>query len=280
MSDLAESKMTKKEADIVKLPTTSEGPPPPVLLQQAIAAGNTELARDLMTLMRDWKQWQDEEKRQARADEYHQALTAAMAADTWPEWIVKDQDVKLDKGRGYKFENLAEVLKEINPALREHGLTLRFRPSTRVEGTQVIVKVSCILRHSNGFSEESEPLEAPYDTSGAKNQIQAVGSAITYLARYATRAFFGLAASTDDDGRSVDAPANPLISAQQVVELRRLLEEIKPGKVKGKPINLEDYEKMFLLRLDMVDITDLTELPQSKFNDAMQIIEEKRKSNG
>ena len=52
----------------------------------------------------------------------------------------------------------------------------------------------------------SSPQEAPLDTSGGKNNIQAMGSAVSYLERYTLLAITGLSTKEmDDDGRGAGA---------------------------------------------------------------------------
>jgi hypothetical protein len=50
-------------------------------------------------------------------------------------------------------------------------------------------------------------MEAAADISGSKNQIQAIGSAVTYLERYTLFASYGLASKDqDDDGKASGRP--------------------------------------------------------------------------
>jgi len=62
---------------------------------------------------------------------------------------------------------------------------------------------------------ESTSIIGTADTSGGKNSIQGIGSAITYLQRYSLFSILGLAASeSDDDGAGVDA-----LDTDSVIEL-------------------------------------------------------------
>jgi hypothetical protein len=72
-----------------------------------------------------------------------------------------------------------------------------------------MVGVTCFLTHRMGHKDDGTYIEAPADTSGKKNAIQAVGSTITFLQRYTLLAAVGLApkdAIPDDDGRSHAEP--------------------------------------------------------------------------
>lgn len=114
--------------------------------------------------------------------------------------IMKDATVDFTSKKGrthYKHETLAGIAKVIDPILSRYGLSYRFR----TEQGQGGVKVTCIIAHSEGHSEETSLSGAP-DGSGSKNSFQAVGSAVTYLQRYTLKAALGLSAEVDDDGQA------------------------------------------------------------------------------
>lgn len=98
----------------------------------------------------------------------------------------------------YDYEDLAGILAVVDPILGQHGLSVRFR--TRNEANMPIV-VTCVISHRDGYSEENT-LSGPRDDSGKKNQLQQMGSTITYLQRYTLKAALGLASARDDDGVS------------------------------------------------------------------------------
>ena len=114
--------------------------------------------------------------------------------------IIKDATVDFTSNKGrthYRHETLAGIAKQIDPILSKHGLSYRFR----TEQGQGGVRVTCIVQHAQGHSEETTLSGAP-DQSGNKNGFQAVGSAVTYLQRYTLKAALGLSAEVDDDGQA------------------------------------------------------------------------------
>jgi hypothetical protein len=226
-----------------QLPQT-HAPTPMDLLMQAVSGGNIELAEKLMGLQERW------ERNQARKA-FDNAI--ASAKSTMPV-IVKNRDVNFGQGKtSYKFEDLATIAKAVDPILAEHGLSYRFRTNSEATG----VTVTCIVSHRDGHSEENS-LTAGFDTSGSKNAIQALGSAVTYLQRYTLKAALGLASSTDDDGQgSVDK-----ITDQQLADLISLADEVTADKVK-----FCKYMK----------VNSLADLPASKLNEAVAALEAKRK---
>lgn len=140
------------------------------------------------------------EKNQAR-----KAFDAAMAAAKAEIPVIfKNKVVDFTSQRGrthYRHEDMAEIARTVDPILARHGLSYRYRTET----TQAHVKVTCVLSHRDGHSEETD-LIAGHDNSGNKNSIQAIGSTITFLQRYTLKAALGLAASADDDGKAAAEP--------------------------------------------------------------------------
>lgn len=171
---------------------------PMEILQQAVNGGaSIETLEKLMGLQERW------ERNQARKD-----FDAAVAnAKAEMPVIVKNRRVDFTSPKGrtnYRYEDMAEIARTVDPVLSQHGLSYRFRTtSTPTEP----VTVTCILSHRSGHSEENT-LSAGRDETGNKNGIQAIGSTVTYLQRYALKAALGLAASDDDDARAVSQVAS------------------------------------------------------------------------
>jgi len=153
-----------------------------------------------------------------------------------------DVDFQTNKGRTkYKYEEFADIAREIDPVFARYGLSYRF--SVVQEGAKV--EVSCILSHADGYSEKTEPLIAVVDPGATNmNPLQALGSALTYLQRYQLRAALGLAAGKDDDARSL----TPKISAEQADELAKLLEET--GRSRAMILRLYGAEAIEDLTVD------------------------------
>lgn len=133
--------------------------------------------------------------------------------------IVKNQTANRGNAGSYKYEDLAQIAAQIDPVLSQFGLSYRFR--TETEGGKI--KVSCIVSHRDGYSEMTS-LESMADTSGAKNAIQAMGSAVTYLQRYTLKAALGLAAARDDDAKTPKAAVVEAMSADDFTILRERID--------------------------------------------------------
>lgn len=110
--------------------------------------------------------------------------------------------VEKGKTNNGKYARLEDIIETVRPVLGAHGFSLSHRTEWPDAKT---VKVIGILTHEQGYSRESEFLGAA-DTSGNKNAIQALGSAVSYGRRYTTKDLLNIVTKEeDDDGRKSDA---------------------------------------------------------------------------
>ncbi|QDP58719.1 MAG: putative essential recombination function protein [Prokaryotic dsDNA virus sp.] len=187
---------------------------PMEMIDRAIQSGaGVETLERLMALQERWE-----------ASQGKKAFDRAIAdAKAEIPTIRKNRRVNFTTQKGttdYRHEDMAEIVKTVDPILSAHGLSYRYR--TGQDGNTVTV--TCILSHREGYSEETT-LSSASDTSGNKNHLQAVGSAATYLQRYTLKMALGLAATADDDAAAAGRDQVDTITAEQVAELRRLLAE-------------------------------------------------------
>lgn len=117
--------------------------------------------------------------------------------------ILKDHKVSFGT-TNYKHEDLGDMVESLNPVMSKHGLSFSWRTENP---TLTTVKVTCIVTHRDGHSEETS-LIGPNDTSGGKNAIQGIGSSTSYLERYTLKAILGMASSHDDDGNGGNSNGN------------------------------------------------------------------------
>ena len=97
-----------------------------------------------------------------------------------------------------RYTTLGNLVSTVTPFLSQNGLSA----SWDIDQSSAKIKVTCIITHSLGHS-ESVWMEAPPDSSGAKNPIQQIKSTITYLKACTFESICGLAATDanlDDDG--------------------------------------------------------------------------------
>lgn len=189
------------------------------MLNKAVSQGaNIDVLEKLMSLQERWE-----------ANQARKAFDEAMAsAKAEIPVIIKNRTVDFTSAKGrthYRHEDLAEVARTVTPILARHGLSYRFRTSSAVNEPVV---VTCIVSHRDGHFEENT-LTAGRDDSGNKNNIQAVGSTLTYLQRMTLKAALGLAASDDDDG-AASAGSPDTVSDEKLAQLVELAEAVSADK--------------------------------------------------
>jgi len=245
-----------KELEVVKEPSAPMVMPtkdmtPNMLLQMAVSGGaDVEKLEKLMELQ------ERHEKNEARKA-YVRAMTAFKNN---PPKIDKDKAVGYSTSKGdvgYKHATLWNVTEKINEGLSKHGLSASW--TTKQDNGNVTV--TCVITHELGHS-ESTSLTASPDTSGSKNGIQAIGSTISYLERYTVLALTGLAThDMDDDGVSAETPE--LCTEEQSEDILMQMTELDVNQ-----------EKFF----EILKIKDLSEMTAKKYEEAVKLLEKKRKA--
>lgn len=210
------------------------------MLDRALAQGaSPEILEKFMGLHERW------EKNQARKA-FDEAVSLAKA-EIKP--IVRNSTGHNSK----KYADMAAVANAVDPIITKHGLSYRHRA---VQNERI--NVTCILSHKLGHSEETT-LAGPADKTGNKNDIQAIGSTLTYLQRYSLMLALGLAAGKDDDGKA--AEDGHTISDAQLQKLIAIADDVGADKIKF---------------CRFLKIEALADLPASRFADACAALEAKR----
>lgn len=192
----------KPQRALASRPDNAGALTPMDMLDRAVTQGaNVETLEKLMGLQERW------EKNQARKD--FDAAVASAKAEIQP--IVRNSTGHNSK----KYVDFAAIAKAVDPIITKHGLSYRFRTT---QGERI--NVTCVLAHRSGHFEETT-LSGPPDKTGSKNDIQAIGSTLTYLQRYSLVQMLGLAAANDDDGKAGGLGAK--ISADEAENLRDML---------------------------------------------------------
>ena len=186
------------------------------MLRLAVEKGaDLDKLQQLMGLQERWE-----------ANEAKKAYVTAMNAfKADPPEVFKSKHVSFDTAKGkteYDHALLEDAVTVIGIAMSKHGLSFRWD----CEQVEAMIKVTCIITHSQGHSERTW-LQSGADQSGGKNNIQALGSTVTYLQRYTLFAATGLAAKgVDDDG---NGPIE-YINEQQAADLECLITEVGADK--------------------------------------------------
>ena len=228
------SQVTKLEKQ-----NTLQAATPAALLEIAINQ-NADLDR-LEKLMEMQQRWEDNEARKA----YVTAMAGFQAEGIT---IIKDKE-----GHNSKYASLSHTLESIGKALQAHGLTHSWKTDQR-DG---LITVTCCVTHQLGHKECTSMFASP-DSSGSKNNIQAIGSTVSYLQRYTLYAVLGLASKEDD----TDGGKSNFITNEQVKKVKKLAKDVGAN------------EKIFL---EYLKVETFEDIPASKYNMAINALEAKRK---
>lgn len=183
MSNLIEVEEPKKELAQVS----------PMSLIQVAIESNADIEK-LERLMQLQQQWDSQQGRK----HFYEALAAFQRE--CPDIL------KTKKAHNSFYAPLGDIMNQIRGLLADCGLSIRFEQD-HSNG----VTVTCVVTHKDGHAERTT-MSAPADSSGSKNEIQAIASAVTYLQRYTLIGALGITtADADMDGR---LPQGELISEQ------------------------------------------------------------------
>lgn len=184
------------------------------------------------------------------------ALSAAQAAMGRALKDVNNQHFKT------KYADLASVQDACMPALLENGFAV-IQPVERDDAGNLYVRT--ILAHESG-----ETLECAVPLMIGKNDMQGLGSAITYARRYGLLCMSGVAPEDDDgnaavqnkrgDGPVVEPNAPATITADQLRELSE-----KAESVGADPVKFAQF----------LGVGSLDKLPRQRFADALAALDAK-----
>lgn len=147
------------------------------------------------------------------------------------------------------FKSKYAPLETILPAIKEHlkkaGLVFTQMPNHLMSSADKTYIPSIITKLIH--IESGEELSAEVPLVLAKQDPQGVGSAITYMRRYALVSMLGLNCDEDDDGNKASTPSQSVRNAPKYVQNAKDVESIlSPRKQAEKDI--QDEEDIFGLR--------------------------------
>lgn len=114
-----------------------------------------------------------------------------------------------------KFEDINEAIK---PHMKNHGFAISFRSNFK----DSIMLITGILTHKMGYSEETT-MQLPFDTSGAKNAVQAIGSSVSYGKRYVLCMLLNISTGGQDDDAKSEVQKPGSLDVGRVNRLRNAL---------------------------------------------------------
>lgn len=93
-----------------------------------------------------------------------------------------------------KYARYEDIMRAIKPVLTANGFAITFQ--TKNEGNTI--EVTGVLMHCEGWREQTS-MALPYDSSGSKNAVQAIGSSTSYGKRYVLCSLLNIATGDEDD---------------------------------------------------------------------------------
>lgn len=123
----------------------------------------------------------------------------------------------------FKFAKWEKVQAIIDDIIASEGFDLTFDSTVHPNGTAVVA----ILHHSGGHTRRTSTPPIPIDSGGGKNNVQGVGSSMSYGQRYATKFALNLRFEDDDDANLAGIK---FIDAESVKMIENLLTETKADR--------------------------------------------------
>jgi len=146
------------------------------------------------------------------------------------------------QGYGYTYAGLPEIFGVINPLLKKNGLGF----TQLIEGTSIVTT----LFHVETGETITSKTEIPQGVSLAKmNEFQVMGSAVTYIRRYALSSMLGIITDKDTDagGKAVKEVKKMIMNDNMFSKYLNALEEgnskLPIGKAKKDYNFTEDQVK-------------------------------------
>lgn len=138
-------------------------------------------------------------------------------------------------GYGYSYADLPAIFEIINPLLKKHGLGF-----TQLVGNSDIKTV--IFHYDSGESIETITSIPQGVQLKGMNEYQVLGSAITYIRRYALSSILGLVTDKDTDaaGEQVKKELPKAKATESTV--KAMLEAISQGKKDQVKDKMKNYE--------------------------------------
>lgn len=171
-----------------------------------------------------------------------------------------------------KYADLKEIVSAARPALAKYGLAFMQPVLPTIDGQNIL---HTLLTHNSGQWIESRMRVVP-----PKNDIQSMGSYITYLRRYSLASLIGIIASDEDDdgeiavhdtrdnfnkGTKLNHKYNPKEETYETIT-KEQLEEIR--------YELKTHTDLAEEILDKMKIQSLSDIPKSKYSVAIRRIRE------
>lgn len=197
----------------------AEAPLPAPIPEAPLLTAIVNLARDPATdvgkLEALLRMQAEMERRQAEREaiEAFARLSAAMPR------VKRNGAIDLGKGKPIPFAKWEDMDKVIRPLLAQEGFTLSFNSATREGGGLVVTGE---LMHRSGHV-RTAAIPLPIDQGPGRNNLQAVGSTLSYGKRYCAEMLLNIVREGDDDDGTKGGTR--FATDDEVAELQALIKE-------------------------------------------------------
>ena len=172
------------------------------------------------------------------------------------------------KKQSTPYATFHEINRITKPILKSHKFAMLLLPDVGRDGAGILMRGTlsyvCDTQYGRMVHSESCAISAPLETSGSKNNVQGVGSSLSYCKRYAVVALLNLVSEApedkDDDG--VAAGGKPVTEA-------KLPQFVSAAQVEELKIAIEDCGVSEDTFLDKYQIDGLMALPFKLFDEAL-----------
>jgi hypothetical protein len=169
-----------------------------------------------------------------------------------------------------KYADLATIVRASRPALTKNGLAVVQQILPNDDGQSML---HTILGHSSGQYIETRMRIVP-----PKNDIQTLGSYITYLRRYSYASIVGcVAGNEDDDGEVAMVDARQMVAKGPSTKYnpkQSSFETVTKEQLDELEYELEEYPDLAEEIMDKMQIQSLADLPKSKYGVSIRRIRE------
>lgn len=233
------------------LPTLA-APPAPTSLLPAIISLAKDATVDVAKLEALLRMQAEMEARQAKQE----AIDAFTLLSGELPRVKKNGTIQMGTKGSIPFAKWDDIDKVIRPLLVKHGFTLSFNSAAKDGGGLVVTGE---LMHRSGHVRSAQ-IPLALDAGPGRNNLQAMGSTLSYGKRYCAEMLLNIVREGDDDDGNKGGTA--FVTAEQVEELQGLIEETMTD------------EQRFLATVGVVHIG---EIPQGAFAMAKNLLLTKRK---
>lgn len=158
--------------------------------------------------------------------------------------ITENGQIEVNKVIRSKYAKFEDINEAIRPLLKKHGFSVSFKS----DFVEQMLDVTGIISHKQGHSEQTT-MRLPFDTSGSKNNVQAIGSSVSYGKRYCVCMLLNIATGGEDnDGNTM--PETPLFVTEK--DIKQLIGAAKSvgqdEKYICKKANIPSIDKLLVSR--------------------------------